>query len=375
MAEEFITPDFLQDADAEIIQARMMEALPADIDDMPGGFPWDFTMPTALVISEFAQYRLIRVMQAMFPQYAWGSWLDLHGARVNVIRRSARAATGTLTVTGAVGTVIPAGTVFCTPATDNSDSILYATDSAATIPSGGSVSIPITAVVPGSASNVMAGAISLAFKPIPALTSITNPAAITDGTDVEDDETYRERIVDYYRNTISFTGCPADYVRWAKEVSGVGNALCIPEWNGPGTVKLVIADAQGEPASQSILEAVRVHIMGPTDGSMLRLAPIGAALTVTAPEIVRLIISFDVKLKDGYDVDMVKESVQESLKKYWVEAVKNQEVHYGDVFSIINTAPGVYDCRNVRINGASNNVSVTLSQYIQTVMETVNVYA
>lgn len=45
---EFVAPEFVSDSTPEAIQERMMNNLPMDIDDMPGGFPYDFTMPTAL---------------------------------------------------------------------------------------------------------------------------------------------------------------------------------------------------------------------------------------------------------------------------------------------------------------------------------------
>ena len=38
---EFLRPDFLDGTSPEEIQERMMNELPADIDDMPGGFPYD----------------------------------------------------------------------------------------------------------------------------------------------------------------------------------------------------------------------------------------------------------------------------------------------------------------------------------------------
>ena len=43
MQPDFTTPDFMDSSSAEEIHERMMENLPDDIDDMPGGFPWDFT--------------------------------------------------------------------------------------------------------------------------------------------------------------------------------------------------------------------------------------------------------------------------------------------------------------------------------------------
>ena len=48
MQPEFNRPEFLEGNSAEEIHERMMNNLPDDIDDMPGGFPYDMTMPAAL---------------------------------------------------------------------------------------------------------------------------------------------------------------------------------------------------------------------------------------------------------------------------------------------------------------------------------------
>ena len=43
MQPEFNRPEFLEGNSAEEIHERMMNNLPDDIDDMPGGFPYDMT--------------------------------------------------------------------------------------------------------------------------------------------------------------------------------------------------------------------------------------------------------------------------------------------------------------------------------------------
>ncbi len=50
--QEFMAPDFVAGQSAEEVHARMMAALPLDIDRTPGGFPYDLTYPTALEKSE-----------------------------------------------------------------------------------------------------------------------------------------------------------------------------------------------------------------------------------------------------------------------------------------------------------------------------------
>ena len=56
MASDFVLPEFLEDCDADTIHARMMDELPDDIDKTEGGFPWDFTRPTALIAAALLQF-------------------------------------------------------------------------------------------------------------------------------------------------------------------------------------------------------------------------------------------------------------------------------------------------------------------------------
>ena len=112
---EFEVPEFVSESDSDQIQERMMGNLPADISDMEGDFPYDFTMPTAIEISQLVQFNLVRCLMVAFPEYSWGDWMDLHGAEAGVTRKEAVAATGTVSVTAAYGTVLAAGTVFAVP--------------------------------------------------------------------------------------------------------------------------------------------------------------------------------------------------------------------------------------------------------------------
>ena len=83
MQPEFILPEFVKNNSADEIHQRMMNNLPDGMDDMPGGFPYDFTKPAALEKSELIQYHIVRALMLAFPQYAWDRWLDLHGQKVN----------------------------------------------------------------------------------------------------------------------------------------------------------------------------------------------------------------------------------------------------------------------------------------------------
>ena len=68
---EFEVPEFVSESDSDQIQERMMGNLPADISDMEGDFPYDFTMPTAIEISQLVQFNLVRCLMVAFPEYSW----------------------------------------------------------------------------------------------------------------------------------------------------------------------------------------------------------------------------------------------------------------------------------------------------------------
>lgn len=100
MASDFIVPEFLEDCDADTIHARMMDELPNDIDKTEGGFPWDFTRPTALIAAELLQFYIPEAIKLMFPQWSSGSFLDYLAAGSQTKRKASTYAEAVLTLTG-----------------------------------------------------------------------------------------------------------------------------------------------------------------------------------------------------------------------------------------------------------------------------------
>ena len=162
----------------------MMESLPPDIDDTEGGFPWDFTYPTALEKDELLNFHLVETLKLMFPAWSYGAYLDGHARADGLSRRPANAAAGIVTFTGTPGTQIPEGTVVCVPSCGGVPAIEYATDSAAYIGEAtdgedGTVDVAVTAVEPGPTGNVGAGVITIMMDPIAGVTLVNNADKIT----------------------------------------------------------------------------------------------------------------------------------------------------------------------------------------------------
>lgn len=360
---EFIPPSFLSDQDAETIHKRMMENLPPDIDDMENGFPWDFTKPTALEKAEMLEFHLVETLKIMFPMWAYDEWLDYHAKGRGITRKPANAASGELLITGISGTTIPAGFKFAAPATADTPAIEYQTTEKYTIGEDGTVRVQITAVEAGPKGNVPANTVTLMMTPIKGITSITNEANITGGTEVENDDELRNRIMEIdAASEASFVGSDGDYKRWAEEVPGVGTALVMPEWAGPGTVKVVVIDSNGQPANAAIIAAVYDNIMSPGD-RLQRKAPIGATVTIEAPTAKELNYTFTLELKAGENQETVLERFKAQLRTYYVEAKKDGVVRYNRVSSILTNTDGVKDFTDLTINGGTVNIDLEEDEY------------
>ena len=205
-----------------------------------------------------------------------GRWASVWG----ISRKVAVAATGTITVTGTAGAVIPAATLL-----QRADGAEYTTDAEATIAST-TVDIAVTASLAGTDGNAVTGVALSLVSPIAGVTSQATVASpgITGGTDTEDDDSLRARVIARIR-TPPHGGSDKDYHAWMLEVSGVTRAWVYPEHLGIGTVGLtfvcddldpVIPDAATVLAVQTYIDTVR-----PVTAQATVFAPVAVPLDLT----------------------------------------------------------------------------------------------
>lgn len=366
MQPEFTMPDFLLNNSPEEIHERMMNELPSDIDDMPGGFPYDFTMPAAQEKSELINYHLVRAAMIAFPQYSWDEWLDLHGKQVNLLRHAPQRAVGSVVVTGIVGTVIAQGTVFCTPATDIGPSIEFETSQEAIIGENGSVRIEIKAVKAGIESNVSANTVCLMAKPDKSVYAVNNPEKISGGTEREKDNDFFDRIDAEYANSMTYLGNDEDYKRWAKQ-AGAGDCYVMSAAEGPGTVKLVLVDGNGQPANEQLVEDVYNFIVSPEDRSK-RLLPTGSAKLYCVPANT-ILIDFKITglvYDEITDIENIKKDFKEAVKVVYAESRGNGILRYNDVRPLITDIVGVEDFDEFLMQGAMKNIVLSGEDYPDT---------
>ncbi|QDM27007.1 baseplate J/gp47 family protein [Tardiphaga sp. vice304] len=208
--------------------------------------------------------------------------LRLHGEEFGISQNPASPANGSVTVTALTAFSFDAGAKL-----SRADGGQYLTLGAGNLPEGGSITATVIAEADGSAGNASAGTdlvfVSGFTGDLADVIAQAGENGLTLGSDVEDIESYRARILFRKRNP-PHGGSAADYVWWAGQVAGVSFYDDRPTvyvnrlWAGPGTVRVypLMLDlyADGVPQTADILR-VREFIS--------QVQPAGASVSVAAP--------------------------------------------------------------------------------------------
>lgn len=353
---------WLAEQDEVSIRERIYRRVDDNLDVSEGSYLYDALEPSNVEFG-ISYFMLHNIILLAFPQYTFGKWLTLSAAARGVTRNAARTATGYLTVKADVGTIIPAGTKFSNTIPSGSDiePKYYSTIEQTVVGESGEAQIHIRADILGVAGNASVGEINLNVQDIKKITSIINTAPLVNGVDEESDESLLERLLEKVRNPPS-SGNKKDYERWAKEVSGVMDAVCIPLWDGPGTVKVVIMGKGGE-AIPELIQEVKEYL-DPTDheGEGEGCAPVGAVVTVGTIEPFQIKVRIDdLSLMSGYELDSIKADIEKAIVKYVAEVGIGVTVRLRYIEDAIKHVLGVYDFGKVFVNGQDTNVSVPVN--------------
>lgn len=293
---------------------------------------------------------------------AAGEYLDAKANDYGLTRHSAANATGDLTFTGNDGVNIPGGTIVQAP----EYGVSFVTWQNVTI-SSGTATVGATCTVSGPAGNVEAGAINTMQAQVQGVTSVTNAAAFTGGMDAEDDETFRYRIYQKIRYPAT-SGNVYHYQQWATSVNGVGAVKVFPLWDGPGTVKVSILDANGDPADEELIEEVQNYI-DPDEGHGGGQAPIGAVVTVSTatPKTVNVAATVELGATSS-GIEAVEDAFTQRLKDYFHSIAydgKTDGVSVAIVGRELLDTDGVIDYANLTLNGGTQAVTIGEEEVLQ----------
>lgn len=172
---------------------------------------------------------------------------------------------------------------------------------------------------------------------------------IVSGQNEESDDNLRERFYSQLQAP-STSGNSDNYVQWALEVSGVGDAKVFPLWNGNGTVKVLIIDSNME-IDETLEQVVYEYIEA--------VRPIGVTLTVDSPKGKAIHVNANVTLDGSKTFEEVKSAFNNAFSKYLKELVfEVNSVSYAKIGSILLDTEGVADYINLLVNNESSNIDI-----------------
>ena len=346
------------------ILTQMLDQVPATFDKRDTS-----PIPTALGPAAYAlegfYISLNQVQLAAYVQTATGQALDYLAVIAGLTRYPASAAVRL----GIFDMAVPIGSRYST--INGADSINFQATAATTGKTEGDYYYQLTAETPGSIGNEYTGPI-LPITAIPGLNSAQITDILVPGDDEESDEDFRARIIEAL-NDRPFGGNIASYRTYIMAIDGVGAVQVYPTWNGGGTVKCSVLGADFLPASPTLVENVQNAVdPPPNQGLGLGTAPIGAQVTVVAPEELTVNVSATLQLASGYAIGQVQTPIQQAIENYmlsvrqeWATPVNTTSVEYqanvyvARIVAAIVSVPGVINATNVQLNGGTADLILT----------------
>lgn len=172
----------------------------------------------------------------------------------------------------------------------------------------------------GTVGNGYAGAL-IPIDYVDGLTRAETDGIYSAGTDEEDTEVFRARVIESMRS-IAFGGNVADYKNKAMTFDGVGQVKVLPIWNGAGTVKLILmsSNLDSPTISEDRIASIK-NAIDPTEkqGQGYGLAPIGHTVTVVSVKEKDVNVSMKAELKTGVEQSAAIADITGIINDYFRE--------------------------------------------------------
>lgn len=330
----------------EQIQERINSRLTMDANLLEGGFSQQIIGSVAYEFANVEETELNTIADRAFVTTANGEYLDRVGGDYGLPRRDAENAVVYLEVTGDQYAVINQNV----KAVYNN--LVYTVQEYKKINSSGVALVKAKCDILGVIGNVPANTITQFLTDYAGLRTVTNPEPAYDGFDREDDEIYRQRILDYLKEDATNANA-AQYEKWAREVVGVQKAVIkSAEVMGAGNVGVYISAIDAD-VSEELKKTVFEHID--------EVQPINATVIVDAMDYIDVNINATLVLKDGFTPTDVKDELKVALKQY-LSTVDNT-VSYFKISELLFDCSGVEDVVDYTLNGFSESINLLDTDY------------
>lgn len=222
--------------------------------------------------------------------------------------------------------------------TDNiADATVAAAALAPTVDSSRRITLAAEAVNPGIEGNVAAGTITVISRAPAALTSVTNPVPFTGGSDTEDTESFRQRILEAMQNPQ--TGSPGDLKSWAENIGGVDTATVFTNDNlgtpTNGHVTVRISGPNGSMPDASVQTAVLTALQ---DQGLANITYHVATFTADVTN-----VTVDVTTSGTYALADVTPSVQAAVTNYINNLAVGETLYLSGIIAVVKPLPGIAD--------------------------------
>lgn len=274
------------------------------------------------------------VSRQCFPQTATGEYLDRHALLRGLQRGGRQTAVGALrfylTEAAAGDIEIPAGTE-CMTAVGTA----FRTAEDGNIAAGTTYcTVAAEAVEPGSGGNVAAGAVTYIKLAPPGVAGVTNAAAFSGGTDGEDDEALRARVLRSYRLLPNGANA-AYYESKVLNLENVQAVTVLPKNRGTGTVDVIFATYAGVPTPDEV-DAVQTLLDSERE--------ICVDIEVSAPTTQSVNVEAEIEVAEGRDAAAVCAAAEEAMRGYFTGALLSKPVRRAKLLSILMALDGVENC-------------------------------
>lgn len=189
----------------------------------------------------------------------------------------------------------------------------------------------------GTENNVLPGTITALSGASGSITGVFNQAAFSGGTDIEDTENYRRRLLERIREPE--TGSPADLKVWAEDVPGVDTATVFANDNlgtaTPGHVTVRIAGPDGTTPNAATIQAVLDEI---TSRDMANVTIHVGTFTAVPTN-----VTVDVTTDSTFTTGDVTPAAQQAIINYINDLAVGGTLYLAGIVDAVFGLPGIID--------------------------------
>lgn len=310
------------------------------------------------------QYVCLQILTRSRLATSSGEDVDSFIADFGFSRGTGTYATGTVTFTSfspsqTSATIVPGDTVR-TVAGITYDVTQDSTNAAWDATAGGyvraagvaSITVPVTCETSGTTGNVGVGAICLLGTAISGIDTVTNAAALTNGTDGQTDAEVRADFPSWIssegRGTLAAIIAAVERLGSDIQCDGIENYDAAGDWL-PGNIVIYVDDGSGDVSDTIISQAYAT-------ADQYRASPV--SIQVVRPTVIRPPVTMTLVLTAGADASAVQSVVSSAIAAYLNSLSIGDGAVYTKIVQIIyGASDAISSVSNVTLNGGTDDIA------------------